>query len=67
MSDNDQYYEVVEYINGETSVTILLKEQAERLYRKIRAKGGNADIKPSVCKVVGVQLQDKCARSDLSK
>ena len=55
MSDNNKYFNVTEYFEDGTShTTRLLKEQAERLYSKIRAKGGIADLKVSVSKVVGI-------------
>jgi hypothetical protein len=44
MKDNSKHYQVIERIDGTTQITMLPKEQAERLYKKIRAKGGSADI-----------------------
>jgi len=43
-------YIVSETVNGETVETRLPKEKAETLYRKLRAKGAKADIKPEVIK-----------------
>jgi hypothetical protein len=38
------YYQVTQIINGIANVTLLPKEQAERLYRQIRTRGSNANI-----------------------
>lgn len=42
----DVIHVVTEVVNGEDVKTRLPKEEAERLYRKMRAKGINADIHP---------------------
>lgn len=45
MRHKDKYYIVTEIINGEAVDNILQKEKAEKLYRKIRARGGKAYIR----------------------
>jgi len=42
----DEIHIVSEVVEGETVETRLSKEKAETLYRKLRAKGAKADIKP---------------------
>jgi hypothetical protein len=44
MNSNNNYYQVIQRIDGVTHITSLPKEQAESLYRKIRTSGSKADI-----------------------
>jgi hypothetical protein len=44
MSSNNNYYQVIQRIDGITHIVSLPKEQAESLYRKIRTSGRKADI-----------------------
>jgi hypothetical protein len=44
MSENKNYYQVIQRIDGITHIVSLPKEQAERLYRQIRASGDSANI-----------------------
>ena len=55
MESNSKLYEVIEYFEDGTShATVLLREQAESLYRKIRAKGSRVDIRKCVSKIKGI-------------
>jgi hypothetical protein len=44
MSSNNNYYQVIQRIDGVTHIVSLPKEQAESLYRKIRTSGSEANI-----------------------
>jgi len=50
MRYSHEYRLVIERHDGVTSMVRLPKEEAERLYRKIRAKGGKADIRKEIFK-----------------
>ena len=50
MRYNHEHRLVIERIDGATHITRLPKEQAEKLYRKIRSKGGKVDIQKETLK-----------------
>jgi hypothetical protein len=57
MSSNNNYYQVIQRIDGVTHIISLPKEQAESLYRKIRTSGAKVDITKT--KITKDSLDDK--------
>jgi hypothetical protein len=57
MISNNNYYQVIQRIDGVTHIVSLPKEQAESLYRKLRTSGSEANI--SKTKISKNNLYDK--------
>jgi hypothetical protein len=57
MSSNNNYYQVIQRIDGVTHIVSLQKEQAESLYRKLRTSGSGVDITKT--KILKESLDDK--------